>query len=93
MRIKEFKFGFDGTRVVVQFPGGVELDINSKLIGEFNVYNISSAVAVGYAIGIEYEDIKRGIEAVENVKGRFEKNNFSRWLYGNNRLCAYSGCA
>ena len=59
--------------VVVQFPNGAELDINSKLIGEFNVYNISSAVAVGYALGIEYEDIKRGIEAVENVKGRFEK--------------------
>jgi len=73
VRIKEFKFGFDGTRVVVQFPNGAELDINSKLIGEFNVYNISSAVAVGYALGIEYEDIKRGIEAVENVKGRFEK--------------------
>ncbi len=73
VRIKEFKFSFDGTYVVVQLPTGAELEINSKLIGEFNVYNISSAVAVGYILGIEHEDIKRGIEAVENVKGRFEK--------------------
>ncbi|MFN3133944.1 MAG: UDP-N-acetylmuramoyl-L-alanyl-D-glutamate--2,6-diaminopimelate ligase [Candidatus Kryptonium sp.] len=73
VRIKEFRLGFDGTYVIVQVPTGAELEISSKLIGEFNVYNISSAVAVGYILGIELEDIKRGIEAVESVKGRFER--------------------
>ncbi len=73
VRVKDVKLSFNGTSLIVQTPTEKSLEINSKLIGEFNVYNILSAVAVGYVLGIEHEDIKNGIEKVENVKGRFEK--------------------
>lgn len=73
VKVKDVKLSFNGTSLIVQTPTEKSLEINSKLIGEFNVYNILSAVAVGYVLGVEYEDIKNGIEKVENVKGRFEK--------------------
>lgn len=73
VRVIDINMNFDGTKIVVQTPTKDALEIHSKLIGEFNVYNILSAVAVGYALGIKYEDIKNGIENLENVKGRFEK--------------------
>ncbi|CUS87652.1 UDP-N-acetylmuramoyl-L-alanyl-D-glutamate--2,6-diaminopimelate ligase [Candidatus Kryptobacter tengchongensis] len=73
IKVKDVRLGFEGTYVVIQTPTENALEINSKLIGEFNVYNILSAVAVGYVLGVEHEDIKKGIEKLENVKGRFER--------------------
>lgn len=73
VKVKDIELSFDGTSLIVQTPSESSLEINSKLIGEFNVYNILAAVAVGYALGIDHQDIKRGIENLENVKGRFEK--------------------
>lgn len=73
IKAKDIKLSFDGTSLVVQTPIGNSFEINSKLIGEFNVYNILASVAVGYVLGIEPENIKKGIEDLENVKGRFEK--------------------
>lgn len=69
---KDVMLSFNGIELVIQTPTGV-IDVKSKLIGEFNVYNILSAVAVGYALGVDFENIKKGIESVENVKGRFER--------------------
>ncbi len=73
VKVKDIALSFNGTSLVVQTPTESSLEINSKLIGEFNVYNILASVAVGYALGIEHGDIKRGIESLENVRGRFEK--------------------
>lgn len=73
VRVKDVKLNFDGMNLTIQMPTGEPLEINSKLIGEFNVYNILASVAVGYALGIEHEDIKKGVENLENVRGRFEK--------------------
>jgi UDP-N-acetylmuramoyl-L-alanyl-D-glutamate--2,6-diaminopimelate ligase len=69
---KDVVLSFSGIELVIQTPTGT-IDVKSKLIGEFNVYNILSAVAVGYALGVDFENIKKGIESVENVKGRFER--------------------
>ncbi len=73
VRVKDIALSFNGTSLLVQTPTESSLEINSKLIGEFNVYNILASVAVGYVLGIEHGDIKRGIESFENVRGRFEK--------------------
>jgi UDP-N-acetylmuramoyl-L-alanyl-D-glutamate--2,6-diaminopimelate ligase len=69
---KDVVLSFSGIELVIQTPTGT-IDVKSKLIGEFNVYNILSAVAVGYALGVDFENVKKGIESVENVKGRFER--------------------
>src|SRR3989344_9443626 len=42
----------------------------SNLIGEFNKYNILAAVAACKTLGIEDNQIRRGIESFEPPKGR-----------------------
>lgn len=57
------------------------IDIKLNLPGEFNVYNCLAAAACSYALGIELEHIKKGIESIMGIPGRFEivptKRNFS----------------
>lgn len=50
-----------------------KVQINSRLIGFFNAYNILAACLFGITAGIPMESIKRGIEALENVPGRMER--------------------
>ncbi|MFH1729618.1 MAG: UDP-N-acetylmuramoyl-L-alanyl-D-glutamate--2,6-diaminopimelate ligase [Pseudomonadota bacterium] len=48
------------------------IDIVSKLIGKYNVYNCLAAVACALSQGIDLEIIKRGLESSIRVSGRFE---------------------
>jgi UDP-N-acetylmuramoyl-L-alanyl-D-glutamate--2,6-diaminopimelate ligase len=48
--------------------GGIEL----KLRGRFNVENALAAAAAARALGLSDDAIKRGIESVERVPGRFD---------------------
>ncbi|KAK8964788.1 hypothetical protein KSP40_PGU015443 [Platanthera guangdongensis] len=59
------------TRLLVDTPKG-KMEISSKLIGRFNVYNILAAVAVGVAVDAPVEAIVRGIEQMDGVPGRCE---------------------
>ncbi|MEO0128959.1 MAG: UDP-N-acetylmuramoyl-L-alanyl-D-glutamate--2,6-diaminopimelate ligase [candidate division WOR-3 bacterium] len=47
-------------------------EINSKLIGAFNAYNILASFAAGVAFGFDFDIIKNGIESLEGVRGRME---------------------
>jgi len=48
---------------------------NLKLMGLFNVSNALAAATVGVAQGIDLKVIKRALEKVDGVPGRFEKIN------------------
>ena len=48
-------------------------DIDLKLLGRFNVENALAAATAARALGIDEGTIKRGIEAVERVPGRFDR--------------------
>ena len=50
-----------------------DFSIHSKLIGDFNLYNILAAVAAGMAMEVPLKMIKEGVEGLEGVPGRFEK--------------------
>ena len=63
---------FEGLSCRVRTPKG-DLSIRSKLIGDFNVYNILAAVSVGVGIDLPLETLKEGVEGLEGVSGRFEK--------------------
>jgi UDP-N-acetylmuramoyl-L-alanyl-D-glutamate--2,6-diaminopimelate ligase len=49
------------------------VQISSPLLGKFNVMNIAAAAATGFALGIDPEAIRTGIEALPGVPGRFER--------------------
>uniref|UniRef100_A0A7V3VU99 UDP-N-acetylmuramoyl-L-alanyl-D-glutamate--2,6-diaminopimelate ligase n=1 Tax=candidate division WOR-3 bacterium TaxID=2052148 RepID=A0A7V3VU99_UNCW3 len=50
-----------------------KIEVNSKLIGSFNGYNILAGFATGIALGVDLKTIKEGIEELDGVRGRMEK--------------------
>ncbi len=55
---------------IARAGGFCPLDL--KLKGSYNAYNAMAAAAVAAGLNIGWETIKAGLEAVENVPGRFE---------------------
>ena len=61
-----------GTTYQVTTPVG-QTTLDLKLTGYFNVYNSLAAITTGLAFGISLEDIKKGLEGLAGVAGRFEQ--------------------
>ena len=74
------KSSFEGLSCRIKTPKG-DLSIQSKLAGEFNLYNILAAVAAGTAMGIPLETLKEGVEELEGISGRFEKVENKRGIH------------
>lgn len=49
-----------------------DLEINLKILGLFNVYNVLAATTVGLSQGLDLEAIKEGVEHFTSIEGRFE---------------------
>ena len=60
------------TRFTVHWPGG-RFELESRLIGEFNVYNILCAVTIALAQGVEPHVIQAGVAQLSGVLGRMER--------------------
>jgi UDP-N-acetylmuramoyl-L-alanyl-D-glutamate--2,6-diaminopimelate ligase len=65
-------FAPDLTRFSLHTPGG-EVEIETPLIGTYNVSNVLAAASVGLALGIELDAIHRGVAAVRGIPGRMER--------------------
>jgi UDP-N-acetylmuramoyl-L-alanyl-D-glutamate--2,6-diaminopimelate ligase len=61
-----------GTLFTAVTPAG-RFEIDSRLVGEHNVYNILAAIGVGLHEGLKPSMIQNGIHSVMNVPGRFER--------------------
>ena len=72
VRAEDVRLSLGGTRFSVVTPAG-RFDIDSRLVGEHNVYNILAAIAVGLNEGLSPDVIQKGIHSVLNVPGRFER--------------------
>jgi UDP-N-acetylmuramoyl-L-alanyl-D-glutamate--2,6-diaminopimelate ligase len=68
----DFRLTAQGSALSVSSPVGA-LDLETKLIGKHNIYNILAAISLGVSQGVGIEDIRRGIEAVTQVPGRLER--------------------
>ena len=74
--IRNILRGLDG----ISFDLGGYENINSKLLGVINVYNLSSAFLTLIELGLKEEDIKKAISELNTINGRLEKvynDNFS----------------
>ena len=58
--------------------GNDQCHITTRLVGNYNVYNILAASAACYALGIKMEDIHQGIENMEHVPGRLESMDYGQ---------------
>jgi UDP-N-acetylmuramoyl-L-alanyl-D-glutamate--2,6-diaminopimelate ligase len=69
-----------GRRLAAELPGAVAFDgdsslldgIDVKLRGRFNRENAAGAALAARALGVDDEAIRRGLESVRGVPGRFE---------------------
>lgn len=48
------------------------IEITTSLIGKFNVYNMLGAISAAYVTGVSLEVIKKALEQIKGVRGRFE---------------------
>ncbi|MFW5995698.1 MAG: UDP-N-acetylmuramoyl-L-alanyl-D-glutamate--2,6-diaminopimelate ligase [Halanaerobiaceae bacterium] len=51
---------------------GKDFCVDLNLTGRFNVYNALASIAVSRSLGVNYGDIRDGLEGIKGVPGRFE---------------------
>lgn len=67
----DIKFSLSKVSFKLNTPKGCT-QVLLNIPGEFSVYNALAAASCAYAYDIDLDTIKKGLEAVEGVKGRFE---------------------
>jgi len=72
LRAEAVRLSLAGTRFTAATPVG-RFDVDSRLVGEHNVYNVLAAIGVGLQEGLTPDQIRAGLASVENVPGRFER--------------------
>ncbi|MCK4739183.1 MAG: UDP-N-acetylmuramoyl-L-alanyl-D-glutamate--2,6-diaminopimelate ligase, partial [Deltaproteobacteria bacterium] len=68
---KSFTVSSSGISALVATPKGT-LNIESTLVGEYNLQNILAAIGAGIALGFSTEVISAGINNLKKVPGRLE---------------------
>ena len=71
-RAKKVETGVFGVKYEVS-DSSHDIKIQTKIPGEFNVYNSLAAAAVGEKLGLSAEEIRKGIFALESVEGRMNR--------------------
>lgn len=68
---KNIVYHSNGVDFVLVTPKG-SIPIKMKLLGKFNVYNALAAISCGIAFNVDLLTIKKAIESLSGIKGRFE---------------------
>lgn len=72
IRAEEVRLSLGGTKFTAVTPAG-RFQVESRLVGEHNVYNLLAAIGVGLHEGLSPSQIQAGLKSVVNVPGRFER--------------------
>jgi UDP-N-acetylmuramoyl-tripeptide--D-alanyl-D-alanine ligase len=65
---------------------GLDVQKDLKLFGDFNVYNIMTALCFGKALGVETEELIKSLDKIETPWGRSQVLKF-----GENNKCLFDG--
>jgi UDP-N-acetylmuramoyl-L-alanyl-D-glutamate--2,6-diaminopimelate ligase len=71
-RIEGVEDGGAGMRFRLRHPEGV-LELESPLLGDYNVSNVAGAAALALAAGIPEETVVRAVREMPQIPGRFER--------------------
>ena len=72
LRARHIDSSFKGLKFDIQ-AGKQRIDIDSRMIGRINVYNILAAAGAALSYGIAPDAIARGIAQCRGIPGRFER--------------------
>ena len=67
---EDINYTSSGTSFKVKGKDGFEMELTTKLLGEFNISNILAAIIVALDLGLSPEEIKRGVASLEPVEHR-----------------------
>ena len=70
-RIKSIRYDLNGTDFTLTHQG-FDYSIHTSLIGTFNAFNATAALAAAHSLGIEKNSIVESIKSASQVPGRFE---------------------
>lgn len=60
-----------GNSFGIEYRGAAE-DFNTRLQGRFNIYNVLGAAGACLELGMDFSEMRAGLEGLEGVPGRFE---------------------
>lgn len=72
LKAERVKLSMDGTTFAAATPAGT-FSIESRLVGEHNVYNLLGAIGVALHAGATGDQVREAVGQVTNVPGRFER--------------------
>ncbi len=72
IRAVDVHLSIQGIEMSVEYKG-IRSEVQSPLVGRFNVYNILAAYAVGNALEIPQPIIQQGVARLQAVRGRLER--------------------
>ncbi|HET7909872.1 MAG TPA: UDP-N-acetylmuramoyl-L-alanyl-D-glutamate--2,6-diaminopimelate ligase [Nitrospira sp.] len=72
LQAQDVQLSMNGTRFTAVTPAG-NFTIESRLVGEHNVYNLLGAIGVALHAGATCQQIQQAVVALTNVPGRFER--------------------
>ncbi|MGB3635703.1 MAG: UDP-N-acetylmuramoyl-L-alanyl-D-glutamate--2,6-diaminopimelate ligase [Rubrobacteraceae bacterium] len=76
-RVEEVQYSPEGTAFLLRYPGGI-LQIESPLLGGYNVLNVAGAAALALATGVEASAVGEAARRMPQVPGRFERVESAR---------------
>lgn len=71
LKAEQVRLAMTGTSFTAATPAGT-FDVESRLVGEHNVYNLLAAIGVALHAGATCNQIRESVTTVNNVPGRFE---------------------
>lgn len=80
-RAKNIHLSLNKTTFDVYYKGYYLGQINTNLFGEYNIYNLLSAIAYLYEMGIPFSQIKKSLSQKLKIAGRFEFFNENNRYY------------
>jgi UDP-N-acetylmuramoyl-L-alanyl-D-glutamate--2,6-diaminopimelate ligase len=72
LQAEDMRLSMNGSTFVAVTPAGA-FPIESRLVGEHNVYNLLGAIGVALHAGATCDQIRDAVAALTNVPGRFER--------------------
>jgi len=72
LKAEQVRLSMNGTTFTAATPAG-SFVVESRLVGEHNVYNLLGAIGVALHAGASGEQVRAAVASVTNVPGRFER--------------------
>lgn len=76
--VKDIQYTSEGTKFTIIGPNGFSITLNTRLIGESNLSNLTAAVIIALRLGVSHEQIMKAVSHIEQVEHRLSMKRTSQ---------------